>query len=147
MKVKPVRNGSKTRRSKSKRLRVAALATLVVLAVAVVAAIAQPQNSSRGKHKKFKATKEIILDQSTGTLRKPTVEETEMMVAQISSLTKQSTENLTVQQAFQGGEMMDLEGGFRGVVLGRATADGETEVRCVFTLDEATEFLGLEEVE
>jgi hypothetical protein len=31
-------------------------------------------------------------------------------------------------------------------VLGRANADGTTEVRCVFTMEEAAEFLGLQEV-
>ena len=40
---------------------------------------------------------------------------------------------------------MNLEDRFGGVVLGRATADGGTEVRCVFTLEEATDFLGLTE--
>jgi len=40
---------------------------------------------------------------------------------------------------------MGLEGRFGGVVLGRAHADGTTEVRCVFTMEEAAEFLGLEE--
>ena len=38
---------------------------------------------------------------------------------------------------------MDLKGRFGGVVLGRANADGTTEVRCVFTMEEAEEFLGL----
>jgi hypothetical protein len=31
-------------------------------------------------------------------------------------------------------------------VLGRAKSDGTTEVRCVFSMEEAAEFLGLEEV-
>ncbi len=148
MRFKPVHNRGKARKAKGKRVRVAALITLFVLAVAVVAAIALPRNSSQAaKQKKFKATKEIVLDQATGTLRRPTSEETDLMVEQISSLTNRSTEGLTVQPAANGGEMMDLEGRFGGVVLGRATADGGTEVRCVFTMEEATAFLGLEEAQ
>jgi hypothetical protein len=147
MRFKPVHYPGKGRKAKGKRLRVVILASLVVLAIAVVATFALPRNSSQAKQKKFKATKEIILDQATGTLRKPTPEETDVMVAQISSLTNRSTEGLTVQQAAQGGEMMDLEGRFGGVVLGRAKADGTTEIRCVFTMEEAVAFLGLEEVQ
>jgi hypothetical protein len=147
MRSKPVHNQGKATRAKSKRVRVAIFASLVLLAIAVVAAIALPRNSSQAKQKKFKATKEIILDQATGTLRKPTPEETDLMVAQISSLTNRSTEGLTVQQSAQGGEMMDLDGRFGGVVLGRAKADGTTEVRCVFTMEEAVAFLGLEEAQ
>lgn len=151
MRFKPVHNHGKATRARSKRVRVAAMAVLVVLGIAVVAAIALPRNSSQAssqaRQKKFKATKEIIFDQATGRLRKPTSEETDLMVEQISSLTNHSTEGLTVQPAANGGEMMDLDGRFGGVVLGRARADGTTEVRCVFTLEEAVAFLGLEEAE
>lgn len=147
MRFKPVHNEGKAKRVKSKRVRVGVFAALVVLAIAVVATIALPRNSSHASPKKYKATKEIILDQATGTLRKPTQEETDAMVAQISSLTNRSTEGLTTTQSANGTQKMDLQGGFGGVVLGRATADGGTEVRCVFTLEEAMDFLGLEEEE
>jgi hypothetical protein len=43
--------------------------------------------------------------------------------------------------------MMDLDGRFGGVVLGRAKDDGTTEIRCVFTMEEAVAFLGLEEAQ
>lgn len=151
MRFKPVHNHGKATRAKSKRVRIMVFASLIVLVIAVVVTIALPRNpsqakqSSQGKQKKFKATKEIVLDQATGTLRKPTSEETELMVEQISSLTNHSTEDLSVQQAANGGEMMDLEGRFGGVVLGRGKADGTTEIRCVFTMEEAVSFLGLEE--
>jgi hypothetical protein len=147
MRTKPVHNHGKTKRAKSKRVSVVIFASLVVLAIAVVATIALPRNSSQAKQKKFRATKEIVLDQATGKLRKPTAEETDLMVEQISKLTNRSTEGLTVQPAAQGGEMMDLDGRFGGVVLGRARADGTTEVRCVFTMEEAVAFLGLEEAQ
>jgi hypothetical protein len=147
MRIKPVHNHGKTKRAKSQRARVVIFASLVVLAIAVVTTIALPRNSSQAKQKKFKATKEIVLDQATGQLRKPTAEETDLMVEQISKLTNRSTEGLTVQPAAQGGEMMDLDGRFGGVVLGRGRADGTTEIRCVFTMEEAVAFLGLEEIQ
>ena len=143
MRSKPVSNLGTAKRAKSLRVRVAALAVLAVLAIAVVASIALPRNSSQASPKKFKATKEIIFDKATGTVRKPTAEETDAMVSQISVLTNRSSEGLTVKQTAKG-KSVDLQGRFNGVTLGRANADGTTEIRCVFTIDEAAEFLGLE---
>ena len=135
----------KTKRTRGKRARVGIFVAFVVLAIAVIATIALPRKSSHAQAKKYKATKEIILDKNTGTLRKPTQEETDAMVAQISSLTNRSTDGLATTTSANGTQMMDLQGREGSVVLGRATADGGTEVRCVFTLEEATDFLGLEE--
>jgi hypothetical protein len=95
--------------------------------------------------KKYVATKEIIFDKARGQLRLPTPDETQALVDQISSLTNRSAEGLTISQSPGGARMMGLEGRFGGVVLGRALADGTTEVRCVTTMAEAVEFLGLEE--
>ncbi len=143
-------------RQRNKRLvRFAAIsAVIVAIAGITTVVLSQDKNSaSKGslrqepsQEKKYMATKEIIFDQATGKLRKPTAEETQAMVAQISELTNRSTEGLTVKTETNGKKMVNLEGRFNGVVLGRANADGTTEVRCVFTLGEAAEFLGLEEV-
>lgn len=95
--------------------------------------------------KKYVATREIIFDKATGILRLPTADETQALADQISSLTNRSSENLTVTRTASGGRMMNLQGGFGSVVLGRALADGTTENRCVTTLEEAVTFLGLEE--
>ena len=144
MKFKPLRNGSpKTSRKSRRRVAIVAILTGLVLAVAVGVMGVSPK-SSTAQGKKYKATKEIIRDQSTGTLRKPTESETEAMVAHISQSTNRSTEGLTEQDAALGSKMVDLQGRFSGVVLGRANADGTTEVRCVFTMEEAANFLGLE---
>jgi hypothetical protein len=124
--------------------RIAVSLTLLVIAVAVVASIGMPRRSTHAAPKKYKATKPIILDQATGTVRNPTQEETDAMVAQIEPLTNRSTEDLQTVQTGNGA-MMDLQGRFGGIVLGRATPDGTTEVRCVFTFEEALDFLGLEE--
>jgi hypothetical protein len=107
------------------------------------AATAQSAQAKNGK--KYVATKEIIRDKATGQLRLPTTEETQALVDQVSTLTNRSAEDLTVKQLPNGGRMMSLEGRFGGVLLGRALADGTTEVRCVLTMQEAVEFLGLEE--
>lgn len=124
--------------------RTVARAAMVVL-LSGVATVAFAQSSDSGK--KYVATKEIIFDTATQKLRKPTADETAAMVAQISTLTNRSTDGLTVTTQANGTKKMDLQDRFQGVLLGRANADGTTEVRCVVTLQEAVEFLGLEEVE
>ena len=145
MKYKPLRDGSPKARSKSRRrIAIAAILTALVLAVAVgVMGVSQKSSTAQGK--KYKATREIIRDEATGALRKPTETETDAMVLQISQLTNRSTEGLTEMEAANGGVAMDLQGRFKSVVLGRAKADGTTEVRCVFSMEEAAEFLGLEQ--
>jgi hypothetical protein len=102
-------------------------------------------NAAPKAGKKYVATREIIFDKATGALRLPTAEETQALADEISTLTDRSTDNLTTVQSANGGQMMSLEGRFSSVVLGRALADGTTEVRCVTTIEEAVEFLGLEE--
>jgi hypothetical protein len=120
-------------------------AAIVLLTGVATAAFAQSSNSGNGK--KYVATKEIIFDQATQKLRKPNAEETQAMVAQISILTNRSTDGLTATTLANGTKKMDLQGGFNGVLVGRANADGTTEIRCVMTLEEAVAFLGLEEAQ
>lgn len=143
-------------RQKNKGLiRFAAISAVIVAIVGITTVVlSQDKNSaSKGslrqepsKEKKYVATREIIFDQASGKLRKPTEEETLALVAQVSKLTNRSDEGLTIKTQANGMKLVDLEGRFNGVVLGRANADGTTEVRCVFTMEEAAEFLGLEEV-
>jgi len=101
--------------------------------------------SSTAQGKKYRATKEVVRDQATGELRKPTEAETDAMVAQISQLTNRSSEGLTQIPSAKGGTVMNLEGRSQSVILGRANPDGTTEVRCVFSVEEAAEFMGLEQ--
>ena len=108
----------------------------------VPAASFNPAPARNGK--KYVATKEIIFDQASKTLRLPTADETQALVDQISGLTNRSTEGLSVTP-LANGVKMSLEGRFANVVLGRARADGSIEIQCVTTLQEAIEFLGLEE--
>ena len=118
-------------------------AVMLLLCAFAVTGFAQ----SNGNGKKYVATKEIIFDQASKTLRKPTQAETDAMVAEIGTLTNRSTDGLTTKTLANGGIKMDLQDRFQGVVLGRANADGTTEVRCVMTLEEAIDFLGLQEVQ
>ncbi|MGI8733276.1 MAG: post-PEP-CTERM-1 domain-containing protein [Pyrinomonadaceae bacterium] len=142
-------------RQKTKRLvRIAAiLAAIIAVAGITTVVLSQDKGSARkktpqtapatGKH--YVATKEIIFDQASSTLRKPTTEETAELVAQISSLTNRSTDGLTAKELPNGTKQINLQGRFGGVVLGRARADGSTEIRCVTSMQEAVDFLGLEE--
>jgi len=131
--------------------RVVAMAVMVMGAGTLVFTQARQQtppvrnyNAAPRAGKKYVATRAIIFDKAAGTLRLPTAAETQALADQISTLTNRSSESLTVSRSANGYKM-SLEGRFGTVVLGRALADGTTEVRCVSTLDEAVEFLGLEE--
>lgn len=131
-----------SRRTVATRTRIGLILSALLVALAI-GTIALSRTSTQAQKKGYVATREIILDQATGKLRKPTAQETEEMVAQLKALTNRSTEGLTVKQHANGMASMDLQGRFGGVVLGRANADGTTEVRCVFTMEEAEDFLGL----
>jgi hypothetical protein len=145
MKSKSERFSGTRQRTKGRFAPVGIFVAFVVLGAALLATIALPRSSSEASQKKYKATKEIILDKDTGTLRKPTQEETDAMVNQISVLTNRSSEGLTVNQSPNGMKSVNLEGRSNSVTLGRANADGTTEIRCVFSIEEAAAFLGLEE--
>lgn len=95
--------------------------------------------------KKYVATRNIIIDRETGRARKPNAEELAELVKTLETLTKRSDENLPSVSLSNGGVGLDLDGGFGGTILARPTADGTMETRCVFTIEEATEFLGLVE--
>ena len=99
--------------------------------------------SSNASPKKYKATREIV-DQQTGQRRMPTQEEVDQVVSNLTQLANRP-EDLPSTQGAGGGEMVDLANGYNGVVLARPSADGSFETRCVFTFEEGAEFLGLVE--
>jgi hypothetical protein len=131
-----------SRRITANRKRIGLVITVIAVALAI-GSVALSRTSTQAQKKSYVATREIILDKASGKLRKPTAQETDEMVAQLKSLTNRSSEDLKQVQHANGTVTMDLQGRFGGVVLGRANADGTTEVRCVFTMEEAEEFLGL----
>jgi len=108
-----------------------------------IGTIAVSRTSTQAQKRRYVATREIIRDNVTGKLRKPTDKEIDETIAQLRTLTNRSTEGLKQVQHQDGMVEMDLQGRFNGVMLGRANADGTTEVRCVTTMEEAEDFLGL----
>jgi hypothetical protein len=111
---------------------------------ATVVASAIPQPTPKGQ-KKYKATKNIIVDRETGQTRKPNEQELNDLVQTLSTLTERSADNTESVSASSAGEFVAVEDGFAGVVLSRPLSDGTFETRCVFTLEEGAAFLGLEE--
>jgi hypothetical protein len=156
-----VRTPDKVKMHKKGRLSTTRIIALLAMAVLVIGlgtiVFSQPSQDknkraktpkaapSKTDGKNYVATKEIIFDQASGKLRKPTTEETQQLVAQVSSLTNRTTDGLTGKQLSNGTKQISLEGRFGGVVLGRANADGSTEIKCVTTMEEAVAFLGLED--
>lgn len=151
----------KVKKHKKSRLsptRIIALLAMIVLVIGIGTVVFS--QSSQDKHKRAKtpkpappvnngksyvATKEIIFDEASGKLRKPTTEETQQLVEQLSSLTNRTTDGLTGKELANGTRQVSLEGRFGAVVLGRAREDGTTEIRCVTTMEEGVAFLGLED--
>ena len=124
---------------------------LGVLALVSIAVIVMGSNrSSSSVHaspaiqKRYKATKPIVVDKQTGQPRMPNQEEIEEVVATLTVLAARP-ENLPQTQTATGAVVIDLEGGYNGVMLARPNADGTWETRCVFTFEEGAEFLGLVE--
>jgi uncharacterized protein HemX len=105
---------------------------------------AQTKNESPEK-KNYVATKNIVVDKNTGQVRKPTEQELKELVDTLAVLTKRSDENLTSVAGANGGISIDLDGGYAGTIVARPNPDGTMETRCVFTFQEAADFLGLVE--
>ena len=105
------------------------------------------QNSvqDKSKKKRFRATRNLIVDETTGAQRKPTEKELEDLLATLEKLANTSTEGLQEYPLESGGYGMDLQGRFQGVFLSRPKSDGNLEIKCVFTFEEGLEFLGIVE--
>jgi cell division protein FtsL len=101
--------------------------------------------SSKQKGKKYRATRNLIIDQVTGEQRKPTEAELTQLISTIENLANTSSEGLQEYPLDGGGYGMDLQGRFQGVFLSRPRSDGSLEVKCVFTFEEGIEFLGIVE--
>lgn len=153
MKKQRVKNTRKTR-SRAWIL-ITILASAVILAVVVGTIVSSPtaeaQQESSGQPQvsdddatvEF-ANQKITIDAQTGRLRKPTVEEARAIVETITGHTDRSSKGLRVQPGPNGTTMLDLQGRFQNVVLAKPNPDGTNEVRCVTTLKEAADFLGLD---
>jgi len=135
-------SGSIPRGKKARRTRIGVVISVALVAL-TIGAFAVTRTSTKAQKKTYVATKEIIRDNATGKLRKPTDQELDAMVDQLKTLTNRSSEGLAAKQLANGTKQVTLEGRFGGVVLGRAKEDGTTEIRCVTSMEEAVAFLGL----
>jgi hypothetical protein len=115
---------------------VAAFAMAIAVAAPIVAAAAP---------KKFKATRPFVVDKQSGAVRLPTIAEVDAVVSTLTALGQHPTENLAEATLPNGAVGLDLAGGFAGMVLARPSGNGTWETRCVFTVEEGAEFLGLVE--
>jgi type II secretory pathway pseudopilin PulG len=120
------------------------IAILIGVIAVVSALVFLTGTKSSSAQKKYKATREIVVDKQTGQRRMPTQEEIDEVVSNLSQLANRP-ENLPSTQGASGAEVVDLQGGYGGVMLARPGDNGSLETRCVFTFDEGTEFLGLVE--
>jgi hypothetical protein len=116
---------------------------IVALTGATPLAAFASSSPEQAKAKSYKATRAFVVDKETGKARMPTQKEVDEVVANLSALGQRSAE--TLQQASQatGAVSMDLDGGFAGILLARPNEDGTWETKCVFTLEEGVEFLGI----
>jgi len=123
----------------------------IAIVLSVIAAVfavvfltgTKSSNASPAMEKKYKGTRAIVVDKETGQRRIPTQEEVDEVVSNLATLANRP-EDLPITAA-SGGEVVDLQGGYGGVLLARPADDGSWETLCVFTFDEGAEFLGLVE--
>jgi hypothetical protein len=121
------------------------VAALAAVSILVVLTAGGTPLGAQTKQKKYKATRAIVVDQQTGEVRMPTQEEVNDVVANLTTLGQRPADTLQQTTVASGGVRLDLDGAFNGVVLARPNDDGVWETKCVFTLEEGAEFLGLVE--
>lgn len=135
-----------TRRSVKTLLGAAAAVAIAIISLAgSTPAAATNDAADQAKAKHYKATRAYVIDKETGAVRMPTQQEVDDVVGNLSALGQRPAENLQQTPQSNGAVAVDLDGGFGGVLLARPNADGTWETKCVFTLEEGAEFLGLVE--
>ena len=145
---RPERSGRRPAHRAGRRLGillgVVALMSMVIAASggASLAASPSPQQG-QASGKKYKATRPFVVDKETGAVRMPTEDEVDQVVTSLSALGQRPDGTLQQSTAPNGAVTMDLDGGFGGILLARPNADGTFETKCVFTIEEGAEFLGL----
>jgi hypothetical protein len=119
------------------------LAIVLLTPGAPLGAITQSPPAQAAKSRSYKATRAFVVDKDTGAARMPTQQEVDDVVANLATLGQRATETLPQSSHASGAEIVGLDGGFGGMLLARPTQDGTWETKCVFTLEEGAEFLGL----
>ena len=108
-----------------------------------VAAAGGQEPQARTKH--YKGTRAFVVDKQSGSLRMPTQQEADEVIANLSTLGQRPDGSLQQAPQANGAVSLDLDGGFAGIVLARPNGDGTWETRCVFTVEEGAAFLGIVE--
>jgi hypothetical protein len=108
---------------------------------AIAAAKANPADT-----RDYVAERSIIKDAATGLLRPPTSEETRKLVEELKVMLSPATSDMQAAPVAGGGTRIGAQGRFTEVIIARPTADGRMETRCVSSMEEAAEFLGLRQV-
>jgi hypothetical protein len=121
------------------------VAAQAAVAMALIALIGAGPAAAAQARKHYKATRPFVVDKQTGAVRMPTPAEVDDVVATLATMTTRPAGNQPESTQPAGAVTADLPAGFDGVVLARPNGDGTWETRCVFTLDEGAEFLGLAE--
>jgi hypothetical protein len=124
----------------------AAAVTLTVLTMtagAPLAADTQSPPEQAAKGKSYKATRAFVVDKDTGKARMPTQQEVDEVIANLSALGQRPAETLAEASQPNGTVSVNLDGGFGGIILARPNDDGTWETKCVSTVEEGAEFLGL----
>ena len=113
----------------------------------VLTAGGTPLAARRPSRKSSKATRAFVVDQQTGETRMPTEQEVDEVVANLAALGRPGrSRTCSSRLQASGAVVVDLDGGFNGVLLARPNGDGTlSETKCVFTLEEGAEFLGIVE--
>ena len=119
------------------------LAILILTPGAALNATTQSPPVQAAKGKSYKATRAFVVDKETGKSRLPTQQEVDEVVANLSALGQRPTDTLQTSSQASGAVTVALDGGFGGILLARPNDDGTWETKCVFTLEEGAEFLGL----
>lgn len=141
--MNPVACPSPMRRPLRRLAMTGVMLTMVTCAMPTVAAAQPPtsQPTPGARSHRYRPTTPFVRDQQTGQRRLPTETEVAQLVESLATLT-QRPDTLPEVQAGSG-VAVDLQAGFNGVFLGRASEDGSIETRCVFTFQEGIDFLGL----
>ena len=119
------------------------LGALAAASILIVLTAGGTPLAAQSKQKKYKATRAFVVDKQTGETRMPTQQELDAVVSNLAALGQRPGETLPQSSSASGAVKLDLKGSFSGVVLARPNGDGTFETKCVFTLEEGAEFLGI----
>jgi len=85
----------------------------------------------------------VAADPATGKLRPITPQEARELIAAMAKMVDQSSQGLTAVYHLDGMVSVDLEDRFQSVSMARVGSGGSVATRCVTSVQEAGEFLGV----